>query len=91
LEHYQVGDLIAVETTFRNEDGTLTTPTTRVANVIKPDGTETAIVPTVESTGVLRATLPTFDTPGIWRWYIAGTAGLIAADQGSVFVEAAYT
>ena len=91
MDRYHVGDLIAKETTFRDEDGVLTTPTTRVGNVIKPDGTEVAITPTVESTGVLRITFPTFDQPGIWRWYIAGTAGLIAADQGSVYVEPAYT
>lgn len=91
MDSYHVGDLIAVQTTFRDEAGTLTTPTTRVANVIKPDGTEVAVVPSVVSTGVLRIQFPVFDAPNIWKWYIAGTAGLVAADQGAVYVTPAYT
>jgi hypothetical protein len=32
-------------------------------------------------------TLPAFTEGSVWRWYIAGTAGLIAADQGSISVS----
>jgi hypothetical protein len=83
---YEIGDRIVVQTTFTNEAGVPTSPSTVVAECKSPTGTVTPLSPTEASPGVFRATLPTFTEKGVWRWYIAGTAGVIAADQGVVSV-----
>lgn len=84
----EVGDRKVVQTTFRDEAGVLTDPSIVVGEYRKPSGTApVSLTPVVASTGVWRMTLPTFDEPGIWSWYIAGTAGLIASDQGYIKVN----
>jgi hypothetical protein len=83
---YEIGDRIVVQTTFTNEAGVPTSPSTVVAECKSPTGTVTPLSPTEASPGVWRAILPTFTEKGVWRWYIAGTAGVIAADQGVVSV-----
>jgi hypothetical protein len=89
---YQVGDRAVVSTVFTDENGVATNPVTVVAEYRRPSATvATSIGTTNPSTGTYRATLPTFDEPGLWAWYIAGTVGLIAADQGLIFVAAKLT
>lgn len=83
---YQIGDRKVVSTTFTNEAGVPTSPSTVVGEYRKPGGAVTPLTPAEQSAGVWRMTLPTFDEPGIWSWHIAGTAGLIAADQGLIKV-----
>lgn len=82
-----VGDRKILQTSFRNEAGDLTSPTTVVAEVRSPSGVVTPLAPTEASAGVFRATLPTFTEGGSWMWHIAGTAGVIAADQGVISVD----
>jgi hypothetical protein len=84
---YQVGDRKVVVSTFTVEDGTPTSPSTVTGEVKAPDGTVTPLTPTEASAGVWRMTLPAFTAPGVWSWWIAGTAGVIAADQGRIIVE----
>jgi hypothetical protein len=84
---YDVGDRVQVVTTFLNDVGVPTSPSSFVAEYRKPDGTVTAIVPTDQGSGVFTIMLPTFDAPGIWSWYIRGTAGVLAADDGWIPVD----
>lgn len=84
---YQVGDRVIVSTTFTNEAGTPTDPSTVVAECRSPAGTLTPITPTSTVVGTWRTILPTFTEGGLWDWYVAGTAGLIAADQGTIVVD----
>jgi len=75
-----LGDLVTVTTTF---DGG--TPSTIVARVKAPDGTVTTRPTTELSPGVVEFTFQA-DRPGRWDWRIAGTAGVIGADEGTVRV-----
>jgi hypothetical protein len=86
-DRYQIGDRKVVVSEFRDEDGVLTSPSTVTGEVKAPDGTVTPLSPTEASAGIWRMTLPAFTAPGVWSWWIAGTAGLIAADQGRIIVE----
>ncbi len=85
-DQYDIGDKPALLTTFKDEAGTLTTPTTREAKYKKPDGVTTTVVPTVSSVGVLRTDLPILDQAGVWRWRVAGVTGVVAADEGQFTV-----
>ena len=82
-----VGDQQIIQTTFRNEAGALTSPSTVVAECKSPSGTVTPLTPTEASVGIFRAMLPVYTEGGFWKYFIAGTAGLIAADQGVIEVE----
>ena len=84
---YQVGDRLAVVTTFVDEDDIPTSPTTLTGEVRSPSGTVTPLTPTDTGDGVVRMVLPTFTEGGRWGWYIQGTAGLFAADQGTIGVD----
>jgi len=88
MADYEVGDRIKIVTTFRNDVGVPTSPSSFVGEYRKP-GTAipTAVVPTDGGAGVLTIVLPTFDVGGIWSWWIAGTGGVIAADQGFIAVD----
>jgi hypothetical protein len=86
-DRYQIGDRKVVVSEFRDEDGVLTSPSTVTGEVKAPDGTVTPLSPTEASAGIWRMTLPAFTAPGVWSWWIAGTAGVIAADQGRIVVE----
>ena len=88
---YQIGDRLIVETVFTNENDTPTSPTVVTGEVRSPSGTVTPLTPAEQSAGVWRMTLPTFSEGGRWGWWIAGTAGLIAADQGTITVDAKAT
>jgi hypothetical protein len=84
---YEVGDRIIVQTVFTNEAGTPTSPSALVGDVRSPSGVLTPLTPADQGSGVIRMTLPTFTEGGVWRWYVAGTAGVIAADQGTIRVD----
>lgn len=84
---YEVGDRIKVVTTFTNEAGVPTSPSALAGEVLSPSGTLTPLTPADQGSGVVHLTLPTFTEGGIWRWYVAGTAGVIAADQGLIKVS----
>jgi hypothetical protein len=86
-DRYQIGDRKTVVTTFVDEAGVPTSPSTVVGEYRPPGGAITPLVPTEASAGVWRMILPTFTVRGLWHWYIAGTAGVIAADQGSILVD----
>jgi hypothetical protein len=88
MANYDVGDRVKVVTTFRNEAGVPTSPSTFTAEYRKPGSTvATAVVPVDGGSGVFTTTLPVFDVAGTWFWYIAGTAGVIAADDGYIYVD----
>jgi hypothetical protein len=84
---YEVGDRIVVQTVFTNEAGTPTSPSALTGEVRSPSGVLTPLTPADMTLGVVRMTLPTFTEGGVWRWYVAGTAGVIAADQGTIRVD----
>jgi hypothetical protein len=84
---FEVGDRKKIRTTFTNDTGTPTSPTVLAGEYRKPSGTAAVpLTPSDLGSGVVEMTLPTFDEAGIWTWYIAGTAGVIAADQGFIKV-----
>lgn len=87
MPNYDVGDRVKVVTTFRNEAGVPTSPATFSAEYRKPGGAATPIVPVDGGSGVLTITLPTFDVKGVWTWYVAGLTGVIAADDGFIYVD----
>lgn len=82
----KMGSQPRVTSTF-TIDKVPTTPTLFDGLVRRPDGTETAIVPTVIGVGILRMVLPVIDQCGNWYWRIRGTAGVIAVDHGYFTVE----
>jgi hypothetical protein len=88
LDHgYDVGDRVTLTTTFVTVDGTPTSPSELYADYRKPGAADTIeVTPVDEGNGVVTVTLPAFDVPGSWLWYISGTAGVIAADQGEIIV-----
>lgn len=84
---FDVGDRVTITATFYDPDGTPTSPDVLYADYRRPgDTTPTEITPTDEGSGVATFTLPAFDVAGAWLWYIAGTEGVIAADQGEIRV-----
>lgn len=91
MANYDIGDRVKVVTTFKNEAGVPTSPSTFTAEYRKPGGVATALTPIDGGSGVLTTTLPTFDVPGTWYWYVVGTAGVVAADDGYIFVDAKAT
>ena len=65
-----VGTDYVVQVTYRDADGTLTTPTTYDLDYKDPSDNETTITQgniTAVSTGVLRVGIPT-DEVGVWNW-----------------------
>lgn len=84
---YQIGDRIVVTTTFTNEAGVPTSPSIVTGEVRSPSGTVTPLTPTESAAGVWRMVLPTFAERGTYAWFIQGTAGLIASDQGLIVVD----
>jgi hypothetical protein len=85
---YIEGDQVAVVATFTNDEDVLETPTTFDAWYRRPGEAATSVTPTEESEGVVLLAIPAFDTPGRWRWGVAGTAGVIANVEGSIQVAA---
>jgi hypothetical protein len=83
---YDIGDQPVLTTTFTVDD-TATSPTAVAAQYRKPDGTEAALTPVEDAEGVFVTTLPVLDAAGTWSWRIAGTAGVVAADEGSFLVK----
>jgi hypothetical protein len=83
---YDIGDQPVITTTF-TVDGEPTSPTTVVAFVLKPDGTEDELTPAEASEGVYVTTLPVLDADGVWSWRVKGTAGVIAADEDTFRVD----
>lgn len=94
IPEYNIGDQIVVTTTYTvgTNPPVPTSPSTRVGEYRKPSGAAAvALTPALITTGVFTITLPPFDEAGTWGWYQAGTAGVIAADQGFVKVLAKTT
>lgn len=83
---YHVGDRIRITTTFTNLAGSATNPTTVVCTVKSPAGATTAPLVSTSGTGVYYAEL-TLDASGDWRWRMAGTGAVVAADEGIISVE----
>jgi len=88
MPNYDIGDRVKIITTFRNEAGVPTSPSTFTGEYRKPgSAAATPITPVDGGSGVLTMTLPTFDVKGVWYWYVVGTAGVIAADDGFIYVD----
>jgi hypothetical protein len=85
---YDIGDRPTVTVTFTNESGVLTSPSTVVFLTKDPAGTEASNAATTNpSTGVYTYTFPTLTQSGVYSWRAKGTAGLIAATEGSFGVR----
>lgn len=91
LETVQLGDRRRVTVTFKDEADALTDPTTVTARVCQPDGTIVDLTGTSALTnpspGVWSAVLPRFDTPGLWRWRVAGQGSIDEAIEGTLYVS----
>lgn len=88
------GTLPAIRFTFRDYDGVLADPGAITVRVLGPTGGPAEYdTPTPHivklSLGVWQFTFPDPPTPGTWRVYGAGTAGVIAAAETAVAVKAA--
>jgi hypothetical protein len=89
---YDLGDTVRITGTFRDDTGTLTTPTTVTVTIVGPDGTSTAYVmgsaPEVAnpSAGLVVWTWVA-DTPGRHVWQLVGTGAVAEGEQGSFFVR----
>ncbi len=82
---FDIGDKPVVTTTF-TVNGVAASPSALIGFYEKPDGTEVAVTPVVVTPGVFTMTLPRLDVAGRWYWRIAGTVGVIAADEGQFIV-----
>lgn len=74
---YDVGETVILQATFRNEAGTLTTPTTYTLYIERPDGTVDTVAQgsiTEVSAGVLQYK-DTVDARGITHWRYVGVTG----------------
>jgi hypothetical protein len=78
-----VGNKARVTVTVRDEDDTLTTPTTRVATVKDPAGAVTNPAVTVVSTGVLRFTF-NVSLVGYYKFKLVGSGNIAAVADGVV-------
>ena len=84
---FHIGDKPVITTTFTDVDGVAASPTVVEAFTQSPDGVETPLTPVEADPGVFTTTVQTLDQPGMWYWRVAGTAGIIAADEGHFHVR----
>lgn len=92
INAFDLGDLIELKITFRNDSGAVADPTSPTLAIHKPDGTTTTYVyPTdaqlvKDSTGVYHVNYaPTM--AGTHHWRGSGTGAVTAAEQGAFFVR----
>jgi hypothetical protein len=92
IASYDLGDLIELKITFRNDAGAVTDPTSPTLAIHKPDGTTTTYVhPTdaalvKDSTGVYHVNYsPTM--AGTHHWRGLGTGAVQAEEQAAFFVR----
>jgi len=91
-----IGDRPVITTTWRDAiTDALTSPTVVAYTVRAPNGTSTTYtspngaIDLAVSVGVTRFTFPTvLDQAGVWAWRVVGTAGVQAAEQGTLTVQA---
>lgn len=99
---YQIGDLLIVGNhtatggaAFTVVDGTITDPTAVVLTVDLPDATQLVYSwPAAGADGTLTRQsagrfyfLVPLDQDGVWQWRLEGTGAVMAAVQGSFYVE----
>jgi hypothetical protein len=84
---YHVGDGATITTTFLNQSGVATNPTTVSCTIKSPSGTITTPTPVNSATGVYDVDI-TFSEAGDWEYYIVGAGAAKAADQVTYSVEA---
>lgn len=91
--HYDIGDRLTVTATFTDENGTATDPDEVTAWVLDPSGTLTTYVspdatltnPSVGTWAFQMAAA--LDDDGDWYVRIAGTSGLLAAEEVQIPVS----
>lgn len=83
---YDIGDLVNVTATFRDEDGELADPDTVVLTVLKPDGMATTVEAGSTVTGIWTGEISP-DAHGTWRYRFAGTGAVKAAGEGAFNVR----
>ena len=80
LKFYDIGDIVTVDATFRDEDGALASPATVEAHIKKPDGSVVELTPSEDSEGVFSAEVEP-DTAGDWWYSFDGEGGLQASEE----------
>lgn len=84
---YDVGDLVSLSTTVKDDTGTLTNATMAIA-VTKPDGTAASpSAPTNTSTGAYKATVAV-DQAGTWTFVWTASGAVTAVEPGQFTVRA---
>lgn len=89
MRKYSVGQNVRLQTEFRDDTGTLYTPTTVTLKTEAPDGSETTQASLQNpSTGVYYKDVQA-TAPGTWqwRWTGSGPSGKEAADEGFYYVN----
>lgn len=92
VQLFDIGDAPILSATFRDENDTLTDPTTVEFKVKDPNGiTTTTTSPdaaiTNPSVGVWKLQMAVLSASGPFYWRAAGTAGLVAAAEDRFVVR----
>ena len=82
---YRIGTEVTISVDFADLAGVPADPSTVIAMIRRPDGTENTVSTTNPTTGrhVMRVVL---NQSGAWVWRMKGTAGLIVAIEGAIEV-----
>lgn len=85
--HYEVGSLVEVTATFRDDAGALADPTAVVAEYKRPDGTIVVAAATHDSLGVYHIDVPLTES-GNWAARFNGTGAIVAAAESKFIANA---
>lgn len=84
---YDVGDLVRLTITVRDEAGTIADPAVVLLTVRKPDGTTSVVANSRTATGIYTAAVP-IDQSGVWWYRWEGTGGAATtAEEGMLSVR----
>ena len=89
VNQYDVGSLVQVSATFKNQAGTLTNPSVVTLLYVDPTGVKTTVAQsslTNSSTGVWTYSIDTTAKPGRWLYRFTGTGSVQAAGDSQFIV-----
>lgn len=89
IDAYDIGDLVELQCTFRNDAGVATNPSTVSLRVKEPDGTTTTYAQgtlTNGSAGVWTKNV-TPDQSGTWYYRFIGTGAVAQEEEGAFYVR----
>lgn len=88
VNQYDIGDLVRMAVTFKNDGGAIADPTTVTLSVMKPgDTVATTVAPVKDGIGVYHGDI-TIDRAGSWYYRWVGTGAVVAAEETRFYVRA---